>query len=286
MAKRKSKNLQDKISESNEKCSRIQKKLGVFLLEHWNEIPLMSIEHIARETGVSTATISRYARQYNFKGFFDFKDKIKEEVKNSINPVDKFRLMRADLRGKKSLVTVARQDVKNLNKLLSMVKEESFSRLVEMVDKAPRVFSFGKSISSIFADFTSYIFNQIRKEAHTLDESVISIEERILSVKPEDMIIFCSFLPYSRVTIEYAQLAKERGLQVVAISDNEYSPISEFASLVLAIPRENVLFTTSFAAFSVLINAVAVEIAYRDKERLTQEITQEDRILKRFYFMS
>lgn len=278
--------LQEHIKKNTEFCSRIQKKLGVYLLEHWNEIPLMSIEHISKETGVSTATISRYARQFDFRGFYDFKEKIKEEVKNTINPVDRFRLLKADLSGKKSLVTVAKQDVKNLNKLISMVKEETFSKLVEMIENSRRVFSFGASISSIFSQLTRYIFNQVQMEAHCLDEGNITVEERILMLDKEDLLIFCSFYPYSRITIDYAQLAQEQGLQVVAISDNEFSPISEHASLVLAIPRENVLFTTSISAFSVLINAIATEIAYKRKDELTESINRTDKILKRFYFLS
>lgn len=285
-SKEKMGSLREQIQEKSADYSRIQKKIAVFLLENWNEIPLMSIEHISKETGVSTATISRFAGQFNFKGFYDFKDRIKSEVKNNINPVDRFRLSKADLRGKKSLVNTAKQDVKNINKLLSMVKEETFSKLVDMVEKAPRVYSYGVSISAIFSGLIRYIFNQVGKEAFRLDENDIAVEEKILSINKEDLLIICSFYPYTRSTIEYAQLAKEQGLQVVAISDNELSPISEHASLVLAIPRENVLFTTSISAFSVLINAIAAEIAYKKKDELSETINRTDRILKRFYFLS
>ena len=283
---KKKRSLQDEVEEKTENYSRIQKKLAVFLLEHWNEIPLMSIEHISKETGVSTATISRFARIFGFNGFYDFKDRLKEEVKNSINPVDRFRLLKADLSGKKSLLTVARQDVKNLNKLIAMVKEETFSKLVEMIEKAPRIYSFGVSVSSIFSELIRYIFNQVQKEAHCLDEGNVTVEEKIVSLQKNDLVIFCSFYPYSRCTIDFAQLAKEQGLQVVAVSDNEFSPISEHASPVLAIPGENILFTTSISAFSVLINAIATEIAYKKKDELTGSIKQTDKMLKRFYFPS
>jgi DNA-binding MurR/RpiR family transcriptional regulator len=282
----KKKNLKEEIQKNRETYSRIQKKLVSFLLEYWNEIPLMSIEYISKETGVSTATISRFAHLFGFKGFYDFKDKIKEEVKNFINPVEQFRLLKADLTGKKSLVTVARQDVKNLNKLISMVNEKTFSKLVDIIKNAPRVYSFGVSVSSIFSSLIRYIFNQVQKEAHCLDEGNVTVEEKIVSLQESDLVIFCSFYPYSKCTIEFAQLAHEQGLQVVAISDNEFSPISEYASLVLAIPRENILFTTSISAFSVLINAIATEIAYKKKEELTDSINQADKILKKFYFLS
>lgn len=286
MTRKKKKSIKDQIQGETDSYSRIQKKLATFLLENWNEIPLMSIEQISKETGVSTATISRFARVFAFKGFYEFKDKIKEDIKITINPVDRFRQLKTDISGKKPLVTVARQDVKNINKLISMVKEETFLKLVDMIEKAPRVFSFGVSISSIFSNLIRYIFNQIQKEAHCLDEGNVTVEEKIVTLKKDDLVIFCSFYPYSKATISFAQLAHEQGLQVVAISDNEFSPISEYAALVLPIPRENVLFTTSISAFSVLINAIATEIAYKKKEKLTESIDRSDKILKKYYFLS
>ncbi len=286
MPRKKKKSLKDQIRENTDSYSRIQKKLATFLLENWAEIPLTSIEHIAKETGVSTATISRFARIFDFKGFYDFKDKIKEEIKITINPVDRFRQLKADLSGKKPLVRVARQDVKNINKLIAMVKEDTFLKLVDKIEKAPRVFSFGAGISSIFSNLIRYIFNQVQKEAHCLDEGNITVEERIVTLNKDDLVIFCSFYPYSRSTIEYAQLAHEQGLQVTAISDSEFSPISEYTSLVMPIPRENILFTTSVSAFSVLINAIATEIAYKKKEELTESINRTDKILRKFYFLN
>lgn len=269
-----------------EGLSRIQKKLAVFLVDHWSEIPLLSIEYISRETGVSTASITRFSRCFGFKGFYDFKEKIKAEVKNNINPVDRFRLLNEDLSGKKSLVKVAKQDVRNINKLLGNTKEEDFSRLVAAVEGAGRVFTYGSGVSSIFARLIRYIFNQVQIEAHCLDEGNMTVEERIVGLNKRDLIVFLSFFPYSKNTIEFAQLAYELGLHIVSISDNEFSPISEYTSQVMPIPRENVLFTSSVSAFSVLINAVATEIAVKKKEALSDSIKQTDKILKKFYYLN
>jgi DNA-binding MurR/RpiR family transcriptional regulator len=278
--------LRNEIRQNLDEYSRIQKKLAVFLVEYWNEIPLMSIEYISQETGVSMATIIRFVRKFNFKGFYEFKEKIKADIKNNINPVERFRLLKPDFSGKQSLVKLAKQDVKNINKLLSMVKEEAFRKLVDMIEQSRRIFTFGVSISSIFARMITYIFNQIRKETHCLDEGCMTVEERILSIQKDDLVIFSSFYPYSRCTVEFAQLAHQEGLRVVGISDNEYSPISQYASLMLAIPSENVLFTTSLSAFSVLINAVATEIAVKKKDELSDTIKLTDKKLRKFYYLS
>ena len=52
---------------------------------------------------------------------------------------------------------------------------------------------------------------------------------------------------------------------------------------MLKIPRENILFTTSISALSVLLNAVAAEIALKKKEVLGQSLKEQDRQLRTFY---
>lgn len=280
------KNLKKQIEAGLNDFSRLQKKLASFLIERWDELPLMAITDIARETGLSTASVSRFTRQFGFKGFYDFKDQIKNELKSSINPVDRFFRLDADLSGKKSLSKVAKQDVKNINKLLAQMNEQTFINLLHKVENAERVYVFGIGVSSILSSLTRYVFNQVGKETHILDEGDMPVEEKILLITERDLVLLHSFYPYSKITVEYAQLAKERGLEVVAISDNEFSPISEFVSSVVAIPRENILFITSISAYSVLINAVATEIALKKKDSLTDSLKQAEKILKRFYFLS
>ena len=278
------KNLHDEIKKSMGAFSRTQKRLANFLLDNWSEIPLLSIEAIAKKSGVSMASITRLTRKLACKGFYDFKKQIKSEhMHDIINPVERFFSIQSDLSGKKSLIKAARQDVKNINRLLSGVSEETFLKLVEAIEKAKRVFTFGIGISAIFSQLAAYTFNQIQKETHSLDEGHTPVEEKILAMSQDEIIIFSSFYPYSRGTAEFARLARQRGLEIVVFSDNEFSPLSEFATLMLKIPRENVLFTTSISAMTVLLNAVATEIALKKKDALGQSLKDQDRQLRAFY---
>jgi DNA-binding MurR/RpiR family transcriptional regulator len=278
------KNLHDEIKKSMGTFSRTQKRLATFLLDNWTEIPLLSIKAIAKKSGVSMASVTRLTRKLDCRGFYDFKSQIKSEhMHDIINPVERFFSIKSDLSGKKSLIKAARQDVKNINRLLAGVSEETFLKLVDWIEKAPRVFTFGVGISSIFSNLTAYTFNQIQKETHSLDEGHTPIEEKILAISPDEIIIFSSFFPYSKCTVEFARLAHRRGLKIVVFSDNEYSPLSEFAQLMLKIPRENILFTTSISAMAVLLNAVATEIALKKKDVLGQSLKDQDRQLRVFY---
>jgi DNA-binding MurR/RpiR family transcriptional regulator len=278
------KKLLAEIRGGMNRFSRTQKRLATFLVDNWAEIPLLSIETIAERSGVSTATITRLTRKLDYEGFHDFKRQVKgEQLKSMVNPMERFFALQTDLSGKQPLIQAARQDVKNINRLLTSMGEETFQRLVDWVDQARRIYSFGVGISAVFSSLIAYTFSQIQKESHRLDEGNMPVEEKILSLRKNDLIIFSSFFPYSKSTVDYARLAQQHGVRTVVFSDNEFSPLSAHASLVLKVPRENILFTTSIAALTVLLNAVATEIALKKKDELSRLLKEQDRQLRSFY---
>jgi DNA-binding MurR/RpiR family transcriptional regulator len=278
------KKLLEEIRGGLKGFSRTQKRLANFLVDNWAEIPLLSIETIAERSGASTASITRLTRKLSCQGFHDFKRQVKsEQLSHIVNPVERFFSLKSDLSGKKPLIQAARQDVKNINRLLTSISEETFQKLVQWVDRAKRVYTYGVGISAVFADLIAYTFTQIQKETHSLDEGRTPVEEKIMAIDKNALIIFSSFFPYSRCTIDYARLARKQGLRIVAFSDNEFSPMAPYASLILKIPRENILFTTSISALSVLLNAAATEIALKKKEALARELKEQDRQLRTFY---
>ena len=211
-------NLREEISKGMESFSRTQQRLANFLIDNWAEIPLLSIETIAQKSNVSMASITRLTRKLACKGFHDFKNQVRgEHIRRIVNPVERFLALQADLSGKKPLIQAARQDVKNINHLLSAVSEETFQKLVEWVEGATRVYTFGVGISAIFSNLIAYTFSQIQKETHSLDEGHMPVEEKILGIGRDELVIFSSFFPYSKSTVEFARLAHRRGLRIVVL---------------------------------------------------------------------
>ena len=134
-------NLRDEIIKNVPIFSRMQKRLANFLVDNWTEIPMLSIEKIAEKSGVSMASITRFTRKLSCRGFYDFKNQVKSEhMKTIANPTERFFSIPSDLKGKKSLIKAARQDVKNINRLLATISEETFLRLVNTDRKCRHYF--------------------------------------------------------------------------------------------------------------------------------------------------
>jgi DNA-binding MurR/RpiR family transcriptional regulator len=104
--------------------------------------------------------------------------------------------------------------------------------------------------------------------------------EQIHMIGQGDLLIAFSFPPYSRETIEFVKAVAEKKRAVVAITDRVTSPISFYASRILPIASQNMLFTNSFSAMTVLINALTTEVALRNRVKATKNLKESERLLQ------
>ena len=274
--------FKEKLLSKFESMPRKRQKIINFLLEHWEELPFLNIQEIAKSLDVDPSTITRLLQHLGFDGFHEFKKRISEERRVSLKPYEKFDLLSENLKGKKFLIRIARQDIKNIRKLVENIQEEKFDRLIAAIERANRIFTFGMGISAIFSKLTVFYLRNAGKETYFLGENAESVEEKVISLKKEDLLLLFSFPRYSSYTLKIASLAKEIACQRLAFSNSEDAPISLFTDLVIPIPTENILFTNSISAFSVLMNSVATAIALKNKEGIRQKQELQN-MLKNFY---
>ena len=136
-----------------------------------------------------------------------------------------------------------------------------------MILNSNRVFTAGLGISYLLAEILAYQLNQVAVDATAFKNNYCPFYEQMPLLNKKDLIITLSFPPYSKDTIEVAKIASEKNIKVIAITNKEASPITFFSKVNLIVHSENMLFTNSFAAISVIINALATSCALKNKTR-------------------
>jgi DNA-binding MurR/RpiR family transcriptional regulator len=99
-------------------------------------------------------------------------------------------------------------------------------------------------------------------------------------ITPDDLLITFSFPPYSKETVDAVKLASQQDIPIVAITDRVTSPVTFYSKKVIPVRSQNMLFTNSFSAISVVINALATEIALRNKAKATRIAKQLDGVME------
>jgi DNA-binding MurR/RpiR family transcriptional regulator len=243
-----------------------QRKVADFLLQHIREVPLLSILEIEKRTGTSKATIVRLAQSLGFTGFLQLRTKLKRGVQSALAVSGVFPLLEGPDR-REALGIVARQDVKNINQTISHIDRPTFEDVARMFIGARHVYTLGLGISFLMAQILAYSLRQVAVRATAFSHDHATFMEQMLFAGPADVLCAFSFPPYSRETLDVAAAAARRKIPVIAITDKLTAPITFHSRKVLAIRSQNVLFTNSFSAISVVINALATEVAMRNREK-------------------
>jgi DNA-binding MurR/RpiR family transcriptional regulator len=182
--------------------------------------------------------------------------------------------------GKETLTAVARQDVKNINQTVAQIDRAVFVRVAGLFLKATHVYTFGLGISSLLAKMLSYSLNQVAVRSTPFAHEHETFFEQIHQVIPSDVAVAFSFHPYSRETIDTARVLASKGVPVVAVTDRITSPVCFVSKAVLPIASQNLLFTNSISAVSVLTNALTTEVALRSKDRATDNLRETEELLQ------
>ena len=254
-----------------------QRKAADFFLLHIREVPFLSILEIEKRSGTSKATIVRLAQSLGFSGFLELRTKLMEGVQSALQFDDRFPLLEGS--DKEALSIVARQDVKNINQTISHIDRETFGDVAHLILSARQVYTLGLGISSLMAQVLAYSLRQVAVRASPFIHDHGTFMEQLLFAGPSDVLCAFSFPPYSKETIDVVAAAAQRKIPVIAITDKPTSPITFFSKKVLAIRSQNILFTNSFSAISVVINALSTEVAMRNKEKAIRRSKEIDQLL-------
>jgi DNA-binding MurR/RpiR family transcriptional regulator len=257
-----------------------QRKVADFLIQHIREAPFLSVVEIEDRSGASKATVVRLAQSLGFSGFLEMRGKLIKGVQSQMRITEMFPLLAGTSR-EETLTAVADQDVRNINQTINQLDRKVFRDVARMILNASRVYTLGLGISSLMARILAYSLSQVAIRSTSLVHDYETFIEQIHLFERSDLIIAFSFPPYSKETIEVVRAAARRKARIVAVTDRVTSPVSLHAARVLPVVSQNMLFTNSFSAISVIINALTTEVALLNKAKALKNLKESEKLLER-----
>lgn len=259
--------IKERIRRSYTKLPSSQRRIADYFVDHFDRIPFLNVQEIAGAIPSSDASIVRFAQRIGFEGFKELQEEIGLTLQHRLRTGGLFSVPASQAAADDLLTAVARQDVKNINETLDLIERERFEAAVEAIMRARHVYTAGLGISYLLAEVLSYQLTQVGVPSSPLRQGPLVFAEQVLYFRPEDALICFSFPPYSVETIDTARFVHERGNTVIAVTDKMTAPITFSATLSLLVKSHNMLYTNSFAAISVVINALSTACALKDKPR-------------------
>ncbi|WP_295632667.1 MurR/RpiR family transcriptional regulator [uncultured Intestinimonas sp.] len=267
------------IQERMPTLSKGQRRVAQFILDAYDKAAFMTASRLGETVQVSESTVVRFAAELGCGGYPNMQRALQEMVRSKLTSIQRIEVANDRLSGQDVLSTVMQADMELIRATLAEVDQERFSRAVDAILAARRIYILGLRSSAALADFLGFYFQMIFDNVQVVHTSSSGeIFEQLLRVGPEDVVIGLSFPRYSSRTVQALRFARDRGAGVVALTDSETSPLAETATELLLAQSDMASFVDSLVAPLSLVNALIVAVGRRRNEDVEQTFAGLERI--------
>jgi DNA-binding MurR/RpiR family transcriptional regulator len=255
--------------------SSSNKRIADYLLRNQVKVTALGIEDMAEQCDVSTATISRFARDLGFSNYAALKNKIAETVQAIFSPVEK---LRNTIEGKKNNISPIYASLQsataNIEGASQSINEEQMQQIVQRLGKAGTVYIMGFGLSSHLAGMLSLHLQPFCNrvvEVVTYGGTEVAAGN-LANISEKDVLIVLSFPRYALDVIRLTQFARHHAACIISITDSTASPIAQLGDYLLLAPSMHAVLPSSSTAAIAVIESLVSNIMISNKKNVEKAI--------------
>lgn len=254
------KSVLDIICASLDSFFESERKIGTYIIQHTAEVVDMTVGELAQACGVSDASVSRFCKKINMKGFHHLKITLakeisekgieEEEVSNhiSVNDIEQ------------SLKNILANKVTEITQTVSMMDAKQLSEILNKLNMARTVQFFAVGNTIPVAIDGAFKLNQIGIPAvsGTIWETQIGYTYNMTA---EDVVIAISNSRESTAVLRALEAAKSAGATTLSITNSEKSSAAQLSDYHITTATREKLFLDGYC-FSRVSATTVIEILY------------------------
>ncbi|WP_031407752.1 MurR/RpiR family transcriptional regulator [Geobacillus vulcani] len=256
-------NVYQLIASKIPQMSKSQVKIAKYILEHPNEVPFFTVGKLAEKTGVSEATIVRFANFLGYSGYPELQQYMQHSVQKQLTTVERLQMSHHVYEHEKGIYDIFHDDIHNIKSTMERLDVNAFKQAVHSILKAERTYIVANRSATSLGIFLHYYLQIILNDVYLMN-SIEAGAEKIYDINEKDVMIGISFSRYTNSTIKMLSYGKKQGATIIAITDHLLSPLVPYSDIVLTASSQMPTFIDSFVAPLSLINAL---ITFIGKEK-------------------
>jgi DNA-binding MurR/RpiR family transcriptional regulator len=233
---------------------------AAFLLDHPDEVAVLSMRKVAERARVQPAALVRLSQQLGFPGWNELRDLFVARVRT--RPQALSTRARTLVGGTKK-DTFARDLLEAQQHNLQATaahNERNVMQAARVLRKARHVYVAGfRSCYPVAFGFV-YGYGLFRSSVSLLTGEAGTLEMQSRSISRDSATLVISFAPYSVEAARVAEVAQEKGSRLIAITDSAVSPIALNADRTLIFSHESPSFFPSLVAATALAESLVAQL--------------------------
>jgi len=261
------------IRENYLQMSKSHKKMADFILGHYDRAVFMTASKIGEELGISESTVVRFPVVIGIEGYPEFQQALASFLQNKLSRMEKIDAKFGHSGQSEIIHEVLKSDMDKIQNTMETLDPEAFERAVDTLWKAQHVYIMGLRSNQPLAKFLHFYVNMMRGNVILLDTTnMTETFEQMIHISEKDCFIGISFPRYSMRTLKAMEFASSRNAKVIALTDNDHSPMCMYSSCNLLAKSDMVSIADSLVAPLSVVNALIVAMEMKKPEQVKKNI--------------
>ncbi len=280
--------LSSYIQARFDECSRSQKDVAQYIVDHLDEAAFQTAEELARRANTSSSTVVRFSQALGFEGFPELQAAAREEYRrvhtraitgparsngtsggagasnNGSAPL--FSLDQNEFE------TALAADHLNVEETARKVSRSTVDALIEAIVNAEKVLVAGSDQMAFFASYLRHLLMLLDLRVDVVASPSQEALSRLGRIDEATLVIGLSAGRPHPLVVRAMKLARHRKARTAAITDATLSEVAKLAQLKLYYSSNSPAYVRSHTALLSLIQALAYGVYARDTAQYDDRI--------------
>jgi DNA-binding MurR/RpiR family transcriptional regulator len=264
-----------------DECSRSQKDVAQYIVDHLDEAAFQTAEELARRANTSSSTVVRFSQALGFEGFPELQAAAREEYRRvhtkgttsaggaGANGVSSAPLFSLDQNEFESALAA---DYLNVEETARKVSRSSVDALIEAIVSAEKVLVAGTDQMAFFASYLRHLLMLLDLRVDVVASPSQEALSRLGRIDGSTLVIGLSAGRPHPLVVRAMKLARHRKARTAAITDATLSEVAKLGQIKLYYSSNSPAYVRSHAALLSIIQALAYGVYSQDSAQYDDRI--------------
>jgi len=260
-----------------DECSRSQKDVAQYIVDHLDEAAFQTAEELARRANTSSSTVVRFSQALGFEGFPELQAAAREEYRRvhagpaapggpTAGSTPLFSLDQNEFE------TSLAADHLNVEETARKVSRAAVDQLIDAIVSAEKVLVAGTDQMAFFASYMRHLLMLLDLRVDIVASPSQEALSRLGRIDQGTLVIGLSAGRPHPLVVRAMKLARHRKARTAAITDATLSEVAKLAQIKLYYSSNSPAYVRSHTALLSLIQALTYGVYARDSAQYEDRI--------------
>jgi DNA-binding MurR/RpiR family transcriptional regulator len=274
--------------------SASNRAIADYVLRNQVRVTALGVEELAEACEVSTATISRFARDLGFKNYAAMRGEVAETLQSVLQPVEKLRstIARRAAARSSTRAPAPAPALESLGYAEAAITATSRALAGAQIDRIRAGLTKARTVYVLGFGQSSFLAGALAMHLQPFCRHVVEVAasggtevaaSRLATITSKDVLVVISLPRYTLDAVSLTRFARDSGATIVSITDSPASPLAELGHHVLYAHSAHPVLPSSSSAALAVIEALAVSLMTSNKANVAKAARHTEAIAAYLY---